>query len=143
MTRAPLPEPVYALAHEGRDVPDGRHVPVTHVPIDLRTGEWVARAARLRWEVEQSFKLGESGSGLHAVPSPNRDAVRTLIYTDWRSTVPAATPPVAETALQDRLIEGRAAGPPEHRPGLASPPPTTSISTDSSRRPVSFTSPVS
>ena len=56
------------------------HVYVTNVPIDVLTGELVARTYRLRWEVEQFFKLGKSGSGLHEMPSANEDVVRTLIY---------------------------------------------------------------
>jgi Transposase DDE domain. len=56
------------------------HVYVTNVPITVLTGELVARTYRLRWEVEQFFKLGKSGSGLHEMPSANEDVVRTLIY---------------------------------------------------------------
>ena len=56
------------------------HVYVTNVPNDVLTGELVARTYRLRWEVEQFFKLGKSGSGLHEMPSANEDVVRTLIY---------------------------------------------------------------
>ena len=56
------------------------HVHVTNVPNDVLTGELVARMYRLRWEVEQFFKLGKSGSGLPEMPSANEDIVRTLIY---------------------------------------------------------------
>jgi hypothetical protein len=35
---------------------------------------------RLRWEVEQFFKLAKSGSGLHDMPSANENIVKTFIY---------------------------------------------------------------
>ncbi len=56
------------------------HVYVTNVPIEVLTGELVARVYRLRWEVEQFFKLGKSGSGLHDMPSANENIVKALIY---------------------------------------------------------------
>ena len=55
------------------------HVYVTHVPIDVLSGELIARTYRLRWEVEQFFKLAKSGSGLHEMGSANENVVRTLV----------------------------------------------------------------
>ena len=56
------------------------HVYVTNVPIDVLTGELVARTYRLRWEVEQFFKLAKSGSGLNDMPSANENIVKAFIY---------------------------------------------------------------
>ena len=84
---------------------DRWHIYVTNVPIEVLTGEQVAQAYRLRWEVEQFFKLGKSGSGLHELPSANGDVVRTFIYAALcRATVSMR----GRRAVQAILGHGRA-----------------------------------
>ncbi len=56
------------------------HVYVTNVPIDVLSGELIARTYRLRWEVEQFFKLAKSGSGLDEMGSANENVMQTLVY---------------------------------------------------------------
>ena len=93
---------------------------VTNVPITVLTAELVARTYRLRWEVEQFFKTGKSGSGLMELPSRNEIIVLTFIYAALcRATLSMRGRRRARAILRGRS-SARLNGPTWHRLWLQS-----------------------